>query len=321
MPTLLSVLVLAAFAYLAVATVLVWHARGRAEKDRLSRRLSELTGREPDAAPLDIVKKHQLSAVPWLDTALSRQRWTSAVDRMLAQADIRAPLGVFVLSSLVLAVFGAVFVQTATRNTILAGLASAALAALPFWWIRLKRKRRMAHFEKQLPEALDLVARALKAGHTFNSGMAMVGQEFGDPIRMEFGKTLEEINFGVTLMEALDNIMDRVDCPDLNFFVVSLKIQSETGGNLAEIVENISSLIRERFKLRGRIRILSAEGRFAALVLSLMPFGVAGAIYASNPSYIMLLVDDPLGRMILWTCGGMMLFGILVMRKMIRIAV
>jgi tight adherence protein B len=321
MPTLLSVLVLAAFAYLAVATVLVWHARGRAEQERLSRRLAELTGREPDAAPLDIVKKHHLSAMPWLDTALSRQRWSSAVDRMLAQADIRAPLGVFVLSSLVLAVFGAVFVQLLTRNTILAGIASAALAALPFWWIRLKRKGRMAHFEKQLPEALDLVARALKAGHTFNSGMAMVGQEFDDPIRMEFGKTLEEINFGVTLMEALDNIMDRVDCPDLNFFVVSLKIQSETGGNLAEIVENISSLIRERFKLRGRIRILSAEGRFAALVLSLMPFGVAGAIYASNPSYIMLLVDDPLGRMILWTCGGMMLFGILVMRKMIRIAV
>lgn len=321
MPTLLTVLIFAAFAYLAVATVLVWHARGRAEKERLSRRLAELTGREVDTAPLDIVKKHRLSAVPWLDTALSRQRWSTAMDRMLAQADIHAPLGVFVLSSLVLAVFGAVFVQMVAQSTLAAGIAAAILAALPFWWIRLKRRRRMAHFEKQLPEALDLVARALKAGHTFNSGMAMVGQEFGDPIRMEFGKTLEEINFGVTLMEALDNIMERVDCPDLNFFVVSLKIQSETGGNLAEIVENIASLIRERFKLRGRIRILSAEGRFAALILSLMPFAVAAAIYASNPGYIGLLVDDPLGRMILWIASGMMLFGILVMRKMIRIAV
>jgi tight adherence protein B len=321
MPLVLSVLVLAAFAYLAVATVLVWHSRDRAEKERLSRRLAELTGREADAAPLDIVKKHQLSAVPWLDTMLSRQHWTAAADRMLAQADIQAPLGVFVLSSLVLAVIGAVFIQFLAQSTLIAGIGAGVFAVLPFWWIRLKRKRRMAHFEKQLPEALDLVARALKAGHTFNSGMAMVGQEFGDPIRMEFGKTLEEINFGVTLLEALDNIMDRVDCPDLNFFVVSLKIQSETGGNLAEIVENIASLIRERFKLRGRIRILSAEGRFAALILSLMPFGVAGAIYVSNPGYIGLLVDDPLGRMILWTCSGMMLFGILVMRKMIRIDV
>jgi len=321
MPLFLSLLVIAAFLYLAVATILIWQARDRAERERLSRRLSELTGVEAEAGPLDIVKKHRLSAMPWLNTALGRQRWTKAVDRMLAQADIHAPLGVFVLTSLVLAVFGGVFVEIFTKNTLLAGLAAAALSAAPFWWIRLKRKRRMAHFERQLPEALDLVARALKAGHTFNSGMGMVGQEFGDPIRMEFGKTLEEINFGVTLIEALDNIMDRVDCPDLNFFVVSLKIQTETGGNLAEIVENIASLIRERFKLRGRIRILSAEGRFAALVLTLMPFGVAAAIYASNPGYIGLLFTDPIGRMILWTCGGMMLFGILMMRKMIRIEV
>ncbi len=212
---------------------------------------------------MDIVKKHQLSAVPWLDVALSRQRWTSALDRMLVQADIHAPLGVFVLLSLVLAVFGAVFVMLFSGNMILAVLAAAFFAWLPFWWIRRMRKKRMARFEKQLPEALDLVARALKAGHPFNSGMAMVGQEFGDPSRKEFNKTLEEVNFGVTLLEALDNLMTRVDCPDLNFFVVSLKIQSETGGNLAEIVENIASLIRERFKLRGRIRILSAEGRFA----------------------------------------------------------
>jgi tight adherence protein B len=243
--------------------VLVWQAGGKAERERLGRRLAELTGREAEAGPVDIVKKHQLSAVPWLDVALSRQRWTSALDRMLVQADIHAPLGVFVLLSLVLAVFGAVFVMLFSGNMILAVLAAAFFAWLPFWWIRRMRKKRMARFEKQLPEALDLVARALKAGHPFNSGMAMVGQEFGDPSRKEFNKTLEEVNFGVTLLEALDNLMTRVDCPDLNFFVVSLKIQSETGGNLAEIVENIASLIRERFKLRGRIRILSAEGRFA----------------------------------------------------------
>ncbi|QLA17087.1 type II secretion system F family protein [Desulfolutivibrio sulfoxidireducens] len=321
MPLLLSVLVLAAFIYLALATVMIWKGRGKAERERLGRRLAELTDREPEAGPVDIVKKHQLSAMPWLNVALSRQRWTSSLDRTLAQADIQAPLGVFVLTSLVLAVFGAVFILLSTGNMILAVFAAAFFAGLPFWWIKRMRKKRMAHFEKQLPEALDLVARALKAGHTFNSGMGMVGQEFGEPIRKEFNKTLEEINFGVTLMEALDNLMTRVDCPDLNFFVVSLKIQSETGGNLAEIVENIASLIRERFKLRGRIRILSAEGRFAAIVLTILPFGVSGAIQVTNPGYLALLFNHPVGRMILWASGGMMLFGILVMRKMIRIEV
>ncbi|MFZ5812330.1 MAG: type II secretion system F family protein [Thermodesulfobacteriota bacterium] len=321
MPPLISILVLAAFVYLALAAVMAWESRGRAERERLGRRLAELAGHEVEAGPVDIVKKHRLSGLPWLNEALSRQRWTSAMDRMLAQADIQAPLGVFVLLSLVLAVFGAVFVRLFTGNMILAVIAAAFFAVLPFWWIKRMRKQRMAHFEKQLPEALDLVARALKAGHTFNSGMGMVGQEFGDPIRKEFNKTLEEINFGVTLMEALDNLMTRVDCPDLNFFVVSLKIQSETGGNLAEIVENIASLIRERFKLRGRIRILSAEGRFGAIVLTILPFGVSAAVQFTNPGYLALLFTHPIGRMILWIVGGMMFFGIMVMRKMIRIEV
>jgi tight adherence protein B len=115
--------------------------------------------------------------------------------------------------------------------------------------------------------------------------------------------------------------MDRVDCPDLNFFVVSVKIQNETGGNLAEIVENISWLIRERFKLKGRIRVLSAEGRMAAWVLCLLPFFVCGAVQMLNPGYLALLFNEPIGHMLLYLVGGLMLMGILVIRKMVRIEV
>jgi tight adherence protein B len=149
------------------------------------------------------------------------------------------------------------------------------------------------------------VARALKAGNTFNQRHGRwSAQEFGDPLRRNSTKTLEEINFGVHAHGGPGQSHDPVDCPDLNFIVVSLKIQSETGGNLAEIVENIASLIRERFKLRGRIRILSAEGRFAAIVLTILPFGVSAAIQFTNPGYLALLFTHHVGRMILWIVGG-----------------
>ena len=195
------------------------------------------------------------------------------------------------------------------------------LGCLPFKWVIMRKDKRMADFERQLPEALELVGRALRAGHTFTSGMGMVVSEFADPIRIEFQTTLEEINFGMGVTTALDNLMDRVDCPDLNFFVVSVKIQNETGGNLAEIVENISWLIRERFKLKGRIRVLSAEGRMAAWVLCLLPFFVCGAVQMLNPGYLGLLFSEPIGHMLLYLVGGLMFMGILVIRKMVRIEV
>lgn len=243
------------------------------------------------------------------------------MNKALAQADIRAPLGIFVLLSLVSAVVGyllsGAYVQALLPRLGLTVL----LAVLPFKWISRRKNKRMGDFERQLPEALELVGRALKAGHTFSSGMGMVVSEFSDPIRIEFQKTLEEINFGVGVTVALDNLMDRVDCPDLNFFVVSVKIQNETGGNLAEVVENIANLIRERFKLKGRVRVLSAEGRMTAWVLCLLPFGVCAAIQFLNPGYLDLLFSHPIGRMLSYLVLAMLTMGVLVIRRMIRIEV
>jgi tight adherence protein B len=177
----------------------------------------------------------------------------------------------------------------------------------------------MAKFQEHLPDALDLIARSLKAGHAFSGGLKMVAEEFSDPIGTEFRKTLDEINFGVD--QAMKNLAHRVDCPDLQFFVVSVIIQRETGGNLAEILEKIASLVRERFKLYGKVRALAAEGKLSAIILlSLPPFiGIYMAIVSHD--YIGLLFSDPIGIIMLISAVCMMIAGVVVMKRMITIKV
>ena len=179
----------------------------------------------------------------------------------------------------------------------------------------------MEKFERQLPEALDVVARALRAGHAFSGALKMVADEMDDPIGAEFDKTLNEINFGVAVPEALKNLARRIDSLDLKFFVICVVIQRETGGNLAEILESIARIIRERFKLHGRIRILATEGKFSAIILASLPFFVALVLSLVNPRYIGVLLKDPLGRMLAGFGLFLMIVGILSMRKLVAIKV
>ena len=176
-------------------------------------------------------------------------------------------------------------------------------------------------FEEQLPDALDMIGRSLRAGHAFSGGLKMVADEFADPIGVEFEKTLNEINFGIGIPEALKSMTRRVDCPDLKFFVISVIIQRETGGNLAEVMENLAYLIRERFKLHGRVKVLTAEGRFSAVVLLAIPFLIALYFYMVQPRYIQPLFTDPIGRKMVTSAIIMMILGSLIMKRMVRIKV
>lgn len=178
----------------------------------------------------------------------------------------------------------------------------------------------MDDFQRQLPDALDLVSRALRAGHAFSVGMKMVGDEFPDPIGPEFARAVEEISYGIDVPEALKNLSHRIDCVDLSFFVTSLIVQRETGGNLAEILEAISRLIRQRFELLGRVKALSAEGKLSAIVLFLLPIGMGLLLWRLNPSYMELLVTDPFGQNMLASASVMMLVGFFVIRKMTTIS-
>ncbi|MCX5909464.1 MAG: type II secretion system F family protein, partial [Deltaproteobacteria bacterium] len=247
--------------------------------------------------------------------------WTRKVNLLLEQAAIRRPAGFFLLLSAVLAVVGFLAGSWMNSGSLGAVPIAAILGALPFLYILAKKTKRIRKFERQLPEALDLMARALKSGHAFTGGLKMVADEMDDPIGLEFAKTLAEINVGIDLQVALKNFSQRFECPDLRFFVIAVIIQRETGGNLAEILGNISHLIRERFKLHGRIRVLSAEGKFSAIVLIALPFLVATLLSFVNPDYLGVLMTDPIGHFMVGFALVMMVLGILVMKKMVAIKV
>jgi len=179
----------------------------------------------------------------------------------------------------------------------------------------------MKKFQAQLPESLDLMARSLKAGHAFSTGMKLAADEFDDPLGTEFSITLDEINFGLGVSDALKNLVHRVECQDLNFFVVAVILQRETGGNLAEIMENIAYLIRERYKLYGKVRTLAAEGKLSMYVLLALPFFIIGALFIMNPAYIKILFIEPAGRIMCAVALFMMIIGAIVMNRMVDIKV
>jgi len=151
--------------------------------------------------------------------------------------------------------------------------------------------------------------------------MKLATDEFGDPLGPELGETLDEINFGMSVPDALKNLVRRVDCPDLSFFVVSVILQRETGGNLAEIIESLAGLMRERFKFRGKVRTLSAEGRLSAVILLLIPFVLFGILFTINRPYLTPLIDDPIGKVLAGIAGVMMILGIAVIKRVIKVEV
>jgi len=299
----------------------VWRTFRDPNKKRFRRRLETLNFEGLNIEEQGLERQKLFSEIPWLNRMLQKFKWPQNLDLLLNQAGIRHRPGLFILLSLVLAGIGYIAGSRILANILFSLLLAFILGTVPFIHIFSKRKKRMDKFQRQLPEALDLMARSLKAGHAFTGGMKMVADEMDDPIGAEFDKTLAEINFGVELQDALKNFSRRVDCPDLRFFVVSIIIQRETGGNLAELLENIARLVRERFKLHGRIRVLAAEGKFSAIILIALPFLVATALTIMNPGYIKVLLTDHLGNIMVGFALLMMILGIFVMKKLVVIKV
>jgi tight adherence protein B len=270
---------------------------------------------------LEILRQRKLSDLPWLNGILSAMSNLGGLEKILQQANSQMPLGVFLLLSAVLGVVGMVVAAFMDYPLLVAGGVGLVCLMLPLMKIKMQRTARFKDFERQLPEALDLMARALRAGHAFSVGMKMVGDEFPDPIGPEFNRTVEEISFGIDTPEAMGNLNDRVVSTDLKFFITALVVQRETGGNLAEIIEAISRLIRQRFELLGRVKALSAEGRLSGIVLFVMPFVMGAVLWWMNEDYMRLLIEDDLGLMMLGGAGLLMLFGAAIMKKMCDIKV
>jgi tight adherence protein B len=294
----------------------------RPELKTVRKRLKKLPSTVYERGSIDILRRRRYSDITWFHRILTHMPGINRLDDLIVQANLEYSIGFFLLLSPLLALAGYLAGHAALKDGgFLPLLFALFLGYLPYAYVLLKKKQRMRKFERQLPEALELVARTLRAGQAFSGGISIVAEEFDDPIGTEFERTLDEINFGVSVPEALKNLSARVDCPDLRFFVVSVVIQRESGGNLSEIIESIAHLVRERFKLMGKVRILSAEGKYSAIILCLLPFVLAFVVSLFNGDYFMPFIEDPVGKYV--ACAGlvMMALGIIVMRKMIRIKV
>jgi tight adherence protein B len=307
--TIISVLELVFYAFRVI--------RG-AKNERLRARVKSISKSLKWKDPVGIRRGRILSHLPTLHRFLSRFPLVTKLDLMVQQANVARPVGLFVLLSLLLAVLALYFSNLMVRNIIIsAGLACAG-GITPWLYLLRKRKNRIEKFVSQLPDGAQLIARAMRAGHAFSTGLQLAATEFEDPLGTEFEYVIDQINFGVPTSEALKNLAKRMDCEEAKFFAVSVILQRETGGNLAEILDTLSNLIRERYRLKGKIRVLSAEGRLSAIGLVCMPILVTSALYFLNREYILFLFEDPAGRIMSLVALIMMVIGVLFIRRMIN---
>ncbi len=268
-----------------------------------------------------ILKRERLSDVDWLNVLLEQIPGSARLKQFLTQADSQWTVGQLLFCSLFVFAAGtwfASFVTPAFGLALLLGLAGGIAPYVFFGW---KRSARFNQFDAILPEAIDLMSRALRAGHGVVAAIEMISDEISDPVASEFRRAFEEHSFGLPLREAMLNLAARVPLPDVQFLVTALLVQKETGGNLAEVLDKTTMVIRERNRLRGQLRIHTAQGKITGWILGCMPFGLFAAINFLNPGYARILLEDPLGIQLIYIGLGLMAVGVWTIRKVIDIKV
>jgi tight adherence protein B len=292
------------------------------DADTVEERLDALAGmaRKPSQAPADTsVLSSPLDDVPGQIEAVFMRIFN--VRLLMEQADVDMSVAKFLGICVGLAAVGCTIIFVSGLNMALAPLVGATLATLPIFWLLLARRKRKKAFAAQLPAALELMARGLRAGHSLAAGFQLVGDEMSDPIGSEFTRVFEEQNLGVSLDDALQTMTDRVPNLDLKFFATAVVLQRQTGGDLAEILDKIGELVRERFKLYGQIQALTGEGRLSGIVLLALPPVLFLVMLKLNYDYTMTLFRDPMGRQMLFFALVMQVVGALVIKKIVNIKV
>jgi tight adherence protein B len=305
--------------------LMFWLLRGGTPREEVVRRRLEAVHRAErrgSASPgLELTRDELMSDVPVLNRFLLRWSWAVRLRNLLSQAGMEAKPGKVVLLSAVLGV-GIFFVLFFVSHFLMLRLAGALIGIFaPFLYVVFKRNHRFHQFEKHFPEALDLLARAIRSGHAFTTGLELIGKELPEPVAGEFRTTFEEQNFGLPLRDALLNLCERMPLIDVRFFVTALLIQKETGGNLAEILDNLSRVIRERFKVHGEVRIRTAQGRLTAAILIALPPTMLLILRMINPGYIKPLFNDPWGPYMLGLAAILQITGSLILWKIVHIEV
>lgn len=317
---LFVVLAFAATVLLLEGLYLLWNAHKSPEAKKIEQRLHGLAAGAAANGETTIIKQRLLDEADTLQKMLLTAPRLRQLDRMMEQSGLQMTVARLLLITLATAA-GSYLLAVIVLPAMIALPVAAAAASLPTIHVRRRRAQRLLKLERQLPDALDLIGRALRAGHAFATGLQMASEEMAEPIAGEFRLTHEEVNFGVSLQQALTNMAARTPSTDLRYFVVAVLIQRETGGNLTEVLGNLATLMRARFKLLEKVRVLAAEGKLSAWILCIMPFAVAGVISLVNPGFLRVLWADPVGLKMLGAALVMMGLGALWMRQLIRIHV
>jgi tight adherence protein B len=321
-PLILSVLVFIAVVLLLEGAYLMWKTYKGPQARKIQQRLNALSAADDRSAQSGLLRERMMSELPMLERMLLRLPRAHQLDRIILQANLNWTVSNLLLGCLALGVAGYLAVTGMLHQGFMIAAPVAAVSAfLPLGYVNRRRARRLVKVQQQLPDALDLLGRALRAGHAFGAGLQMIGEEMADPIANEFRVVHDEVNFGVSLEQALTNLSTRVPITDLRYFVVAVLIQRDSGGNLTEVLTNLSRLIRQRLKLFGLVRVLSAEGRLSAWLLSLLPFVLGALLSVFNPDFMSPLWTDPLGISIVHGMLASMVCGILMLRKIITIRI
>ena len=294
-------------------------ARARLLRDRLAG-----TQKAPERAPeeeLALLRDEQLSQIPLLDQLLRRSERVSAMQKMLAQAGMTLRAGNFIGLCLLCGVLAGLIVLILAKKGEIAWVAMLVGFLLPYSYASYRRNKRFEKFEELFPEAIDTLARAVRAGHAFTTALEMISGEVAEPVSGEFRKLYEEQKFGMPVRDALLNLTERMPLVDVKFFVTAVMLQRETGGNLAEILDNLSYVIRERFKIQRQVRVYTAQGRLTMALLMGMPPIIVVIMLFLNPSFIRPLFSDPLGHTLLVAGIALQTIGYFVIRRIIRIQV
>jgi tight adherence protein B len=320
---LLPLLVFVFAALLIVAASLALEAlMARRRRRTMMERMEQLATEQADALaprPTSLFRAERGAGPAWLLALAGWLPHVRDIRHLLQQADLTWTVETFLLLSAGLALASGALVRMTVAGWVGALAAAALGAALPFLYARRRRTVRLRRFEELFPGALDLLGRAVRAGHPLTAGMKTVAEESPEPVAGEFRRAFEEQRFGLPFEDSLTALADRVPLPDVRIFVTALLIHREAGGNLAEMLNNLAGVVRQRFVLVRQVRTLTAEGRMSMWILGLMPFVVGAFVAFTNPEYVKPLVTHPIGRLMVVSALGLQVVGWLWMRRIIDI--
>lgn len=312
------------FLIVVIFTAMLLLGQGKGRQEVIRRRLEAIEKaqtRGEVSADLELLRDELLSELPWVHHLLTHWAAAHRLRVFLTQAGLKTKPARLMLLTAVLALVTFAVVVLFRAGTVVALMMGVGAGFVPIAVVAFLRSRRLRQFEAHFPEAIDLLGRALRAGHAFTTGMEMVGKELPEPVAGEFRAVFEEQNFGLPLRDAMLNLTERVPLIDVKFFVTALLVQKETGGNLAEILDNLSKVVRERFRIQGEVRIRTAQGRLTAIILIGLPPMMVVLLRIVNPSYINLLFTDPMGPYFLGVAAVLQVIGSIVLWKIVQIEV